>query len=74
MPVWDAGTQKGTRPARSSGLTAHSYFQVAGKWYIVALASNTEFFLREKGKMKMVMARISFLGEDELEVSYAAPR
>nr|AAA48677.1 marker protein [Gallus gallus] len=47
--------------------------EVAGKWYIVALASNTDSFLREKGKMKMVMARISFLGEDELEVSYAAP-
>ncbi|XP_065593792.1 lipocalin-like 1 protein [Cyrtonyx montezumae] len=48
--------------------------EIAGKWYVVALASNTEFFLREKGKMKMAMARISFLGEDELKVSYAVPR
>ncbi|POI30187.1 hypothetical protein CIB84_006062 [Bambusicola thoracicus] len=47
--------------------------EVAGKWYVVALASNTEFFLREKDKMKMAMARISFPGEDELKVSYAVP-
>ncbi|XP_015734326.1 extracellular fatty acid-binding protein [Coturnix japonica] len=48
--------------------------EIAGKWYVVALASNTEFFLREKDKMKMAMARISFLGEDELKVSYAVPK
>ncbi|XP_021269747.1 extracellular fatty acid-binding protein isoform X2 [Numida meleagris] len=47
--------------------------EIAGKWYIVALASNSEFLLREKSKLKMAMARISFLGEDELKVSYAVP-
>ncbi|OXB80623.1 UNVERIFIED_CONTAM: hypothetical protein H355_005552 [Colinus virginianus] len=66
--------RKGTRRARSSRLTACPHCQIAGKWYVVALASNTEFFLREKGKMKMAMARISFLGEDELKVSYAVPK
>ncbi|XP_048822111.1 extracellular fatty acid-binding protein [Lagopus muta] len=48
--------------------------EIAGKWYVVALASNTEFFLREKGNMKMAMVRISFPREDELEVSYAVPK
>uniref|UniRef100_A0A8C9FID8 Lipocalin/cytosolic fatty-acid binding domain-containing protein n=1 Tax=Pavo cristatus TaxID=9049 RepID=A0A8C9FID8_PAVCR len=47
--------------------------EIAGTWYVVALASNSESFLREKDKMKMAMARISFSGEDELEVSYAVP-
>ena len=74
VSVWDTGAQKGTHPARSSRLTARSHRQIAGKWYVVALASNTEFFLREKGNMKMAMGRISFPGEDELEVSYAVPK
>uniref|UniRef100_A0A669Q773 Lipocalin/cytosolic fatty-acid binding domain-containing protein n=1 Tax=Phasianus colchicus TaxID=9054 RepID=A0A669Q773_PHACC len=47
--------------------------EIAGKWYVVALASNSENLLREKGNMKMAVVRISFPGEDELEVSYAVP-
>ncbi|XP_005014850.1 extracellular fatty acid-binding protein-like [Anas platyrhynchos] len=46
--------------------------KIAGKWYVVALASNSEFYLREKDRLKMVMASLSVLGPDKLKVSYAA--
>lgn len=69
---WPLGPQKGTGPAWFSGLTAHLCCQIAGKWYVVALASNSEFYLREKDRLKMVMASLSVLGPDKLKVSYAA--
>uniref|UniRef100_A0A8D0KZY2 Lipocalin/cytosolic fatty-acid binding domain-containing protein n=1 Tax=Strix occidentalis caurina TaxID=311401 RepID=A0A8D0KZY2_STROC len=47
--------------------------QIAGKWYITALASNSESYLQKKDKLKMAMANIVVLGEGNLKVSFAIP-
>lgn len=65
--------QAGTAPACSSGLTAHPHCQIAGKWHIVALASDSESYLQKKDELKMAMATITVLEEGDLKVSFAIP-
>ncbi|XP_010308551.1 extracellular fatty acid-binding protein [Balearica regulorum gibbericeps] len=45
--------------------------KIAGKWHIIALASNSESYLRKKDQLKMAMATIAVLGEGDLKVSFA---
>ncbi|XP_076211256.1 lipocalin-like 1 protein [Aptenodytes patagonicus] len=47
--------------------------QIAGKWHIIALASDSESYLRKKDELKMAMATIAVLGEGDLKVSFAIP-
>ncbi|KAM6047578.1 PREDICTED: extracellular fatty acid-binding protein-like [Chlamydotis macqueenii] len=47
--------------------------KLAGKWHIVALASDSEGFLRQKDKLKMSMATITVLEEGDLKVAFAIP-
>ncbi|XP_009809616.1 lipocalin-like 1 protein [Gavia stellata] len=47
--------------------------KIAGKWYIVALASDSESYLQKKDGLKMAMATIAVLGEGDLKVSFAIP-
>ncbi|XP_075572725.1 lipocalin-like 1 protein [Pelecanus crispus] len=47
--------------------------KIAGKWHIIALASNSESYLRKKDKLKMAMATITVLGEGDLKISFAIP-
>lgn len=65
--------EEGTAPGCSSGLTACPRCQIAGKWHIVALASDSERYLQRKDELKMAMATIAVLGEGDLKVSFAIP-
>ncbi|KAM6117419.1 lipocalin-like 1 protein [Phoenicopterus ruber ruber] len=47
--------------------------KIAGKWHIIALASDSESYLRKKDELKMAMATIAVLGEGDLKVSFAIP-
>ncbi|KAM6237347.1 lipocalin-like 1 protein isoform 2-T2 [Spheniscus humboldti] len=47
--------------------------QIAGKWHITALASDSKSYLRKKDELKMAMATIAVLGEGDLKVSFAIP-
>ncbi|XP_025962004.2 extracellular fatty acid-binding protein-like isoform X2 [Dromaius novaehollandiae] len=47
--------------------------KIAGKWHIVALASDSEGYLRKKDELKMAMANISLLKNGTLKVSFAIP-
>ncbi|XP_065710117.1 extracellular fatty acid-binding protein-like [Patagioenas fasciata] len=47
--------------------------KIEGKWYIVALASDSESYLQKKDELKMAMASIAVLGEGDLKVSFAIP-
>ncbi|XP_009634618.1 lipocalin-like 1 protein [Egretta garzetta] len=59
--------------AKDLGAAGLDKSKVAGKWYIIALASNSERYLREKDELKMAMAKITVLGEGDLKVSFAIP-
>ncbi|KAM9217962.1 extracellular fatty acid-binding protein-like isoform 1-T2 [Leptosomus discolor] len=45
--------------------------KIAGKWYIVALASDSERFLQRKDQLKMGMTTVTVLGDGDLKVSFA---
>ncbi|XP_014805203.1 PREDICTED: lipocalin-like 1 protein [Calidris pugnax] len=47
--------------------------KIAGKWYITAVASDSESYLRKKDELKMATATIMVLGEGDLKVSFAIP-
>ncbi|XP_013809930.1 lipocalin-like 1 protein [Apteryx mantelli] len=47
--------------------------KIAGKWHIVALASDSESYLHKKDELKMAMANISILENGTLKVSLAIP-
>ncbi|XP_010219043.1 PREDICTED: lipocalin-like 1 protein [Tinamus guttatus] len=47
--------------------------KIAGKWHIVALASDSEGYLRKKDELKMAMANLSLLEDGTLKVSFAIP-
>ncbi|XP_061867658.1 extracellular fatty acid-binding protein [Colius striatus] len=47
--------------------------KIAGKWHVVALASDSEGLLQKKEQLKMAMATLTVLGGDELKVSFAIP-
>ncbi|KAM8796692.1 lipocalin-like 1 protein [Eudromia elegans] len=47
--------------------------KIAGKWHIVALASDSESYLRKKDELKMAMANLSLLEDGTLKVSLAIP-
>ncbi|XP_010186462.1 PREDICTED: extracellular fatty acid-binding protein-like [Mesitornis unicolor] len=47
--------------------------KIEGKWYITAMASNSETYFQKKDKLKMAMANIAVLGEGDLKVSFAIP-
>ncbi|XP_010152186.1 PREDICTED: extracellular fatty acid-binding protein-like [Eurypyga helias] len=47
--------------------------KIAGKLYIVAMASDSDSYLRRKDELKMAMATITVLGEGDLKVSFAIP-
>lgn len=65
--------KEGKVPACSSGLTASPCCQIAGKWHIIALASDSEGYLQKKDKLKMAMASVTVLGDSDLKVSFAIP-
>ncbi|XP_027559194.1 extracellular fatty acid-binding protein-like [Neopelma chrysocephalum] len=46
--------------------------KIAGKWYITAMASDSESYLQRKDQLKMAMASIKVLGKD-LNISFAIP-
>uniref|UniRef100_A0A8B9LZ38 Lipocalin/cytosolic fatty-acid binding domain-containing protein n=1 Tax=Accipiter nisus TaxID=211598 RepID=A0A8B9LZ38_9AVES len=46
---------------------------IAGKWYIIALASDSEGYLQKKDELKMAMASITVLREGDLKISFAIP-
>ncbi|KAM6400098.1 lipocalin-like 1 protein [Rhynochetos jubatus] len=47
--------------------------KIAGKWNIIALASDSESYLRRKDELKMAMATVMVLGDGDLKVSFAIP-
>lgn len=47
--------------------------KIAGTWYITAMASDSESYLRRKDQLKMAMANIEVLGDGDLNVSFAIP-
>ncbi|XP_009469773.1 PREDICTED: lipocalin-like 1 protein [Nipponia nippon] len=59
--------------AEDAGAVGLDKSKVAGKWYIIALASDSEGYLQKKDKLKMAMATIAVLGEGDLKVSFAIP-
>ncbi|XP_074702523.1 lipocalin-like 1 protein [Strix aluco] len=59
--------------AENLGVAGLDKSKIAGKWYITALASNSESYLQKKDKLKMAMANIVVLGEGNLKVSFAIP-
>lgn len=54
-------------------ITACSHCQVAGKWYITAMASDSQRYLENKDHLKMAMANIEVLENGDLNVSFAIP-
>ncbi|KAM6316290.1 extracellular fatty acid-binding protein-like isoform 2-T2 [Podargus strigoides] len=59
--------------AEDPGAVGLDKSKVAGKWYIIALASNSESYLQKKDELKMAMANVAVLGEGDLKVSFAIP-
>nr|XP_009938103.1 PREDICTED: extracellular fatty acid-binding protein-like [Opisthocomus hoazin] len=47
--------------------------KIEGRWYIVALASDSEGYRREQPQLKMAMATIKVLDKGNLKVSFAIP-
>ncbi|KAM9256629.1 lipocalin-like 1 protein isoform 2-T2 [Cariama cristata] len=47
--------------------------KIEGKWHIIALASDSEGYLRKKDELKMAMATIKVLGGGDLKASFAIP-
>ncbi|XP_008946791.1 PREDICTED: extracellular fatty acid-binding protein-like, partial [Merops nubicus] len=47
--------------------------QIAGRWFITALASDSESFLQRKDELQMAMASIAVLPGGHLRVSFAIP-
>ncbi|XP_068270154.1 lipocalin-like 1 protein [Nyctibius grandis] len=47
--------------------------KIEGRWNIVALASDSKDYLRQRDELKMAMANIAVLGEGDLRVSFAIP-
>ncbi|XP_026715968.1 lipocalin-like 1 protein [Athene cunicularia] len=59
--------------AENLGIVGLDKSKIAGRWYITALASDSESYLQKKDKLKMAMANIAVLGEGNLKVSFAIP-
>ncbi|XP_032851577.1 lipocalin-like 1 protein [Tyto alba] len=59
--------------AEDLGAVALDKSKIAGKWYIIALASDSKSYLQKKDELKMAMATITVLGESDLKVSFAIP-
>ncbi|KAM9370778.1 extracellular fatty acid-binding protein-like [Phaethornis superciliosus] len=47
--------------------------KVAGKWYIVAMASDSEDYIKKKESLKVAMASVTVLEQGDLNVSFAIP-
>ncbi|XP_030362558.1 lipocalin-like 1 protein [Strigops habroptila] len=47
--------------------------KIAGKWYITAMATDSESYLQKKDQLKMAMTSIEVLGDGDLNVSFAIP-
>lgn len=48
-----------------------SFFQMAGKWYIVGFATNSQWFVNHKADMKVGTAVVVPTAEGDLDLSYA---
>ncbi|XP_009985795.1 PREDICTED: extracellular fatty acid-binding protein-like, partial [Tauraco erythrolophus] len=59
--------------AEDRGAAGLDESKIAGKWYIVALASDSESYLQKKDELKMAMTTIAVLGNGDLNVSFAIP-
>ncbi|XP_025905217.1 extracellular fatty acid-binding protein-like [Nothoprocta perdicaria] len=59
--------------AQDQGSEKTDKSKIAGKWHIVALASDSESYLRKKDELKMAMANLSLLEDGTLKVSLAIP-
>ncbi|XP_054076612.1 lipocalin-like 1 protein [Rissa tridactyla] len=59
--------------AEDPGAAGLDKSQIEGKWYIIALASDSESYLQKKDELKMATATIAVLGEGDLKVSFAIP-
>ncbi|XP_009666351.1 extracellular fatty acid-binding protein [Struthio camelus] len=59
--------------AEDQGAAEINKNKIAGKWHIVALASDSEGYLRKKDELKMSMANILLLENGTLKVSLAIP-
>lgn len=66
-------SEEGTLLTAHSGLTACSPCQIAGTWYITAMASDSKSYLEKKDQLKMAMANIEVLEDGDLKVSFAIP-
>ncbi|XP_052671031.1 extracellular fatty acid-binding protein-like [Harpia harpyja] len=59
--------------AENFGAAGLDKTKIAGKWHIIALASDSEGYLQKKNELKMAMASITVLREGDLKVSFAIP-
>ncbi|XP_040463458.1 lipocalin-like 1 protein [Falco naumanni] len=59
--------------AEDRGVAGLDKSKIAGKWHIIALASDSEGYLQKKDKLKMAMASVTVLGDSDLKVSFAIP-
>ncbi|XP_010161129.1 extracellular fatty acid-binding protein, partial [Antrostomus carolinensis] len=59
--------------AQDPGAAGLDTTKIAGKWYITALASDSERYLQRKDELKMAMATMEVLREGDLKVSFAIP-
>ncbi|XP_040975925.1 extracellular fatty acid-binding protein-like isoform X2 [Aquila chrysaetos chrysaetos] len=57
--------------AENFGAAGLDTSKIAGKWHIIALASDSEGYLQKKDELKMAMASIAVLREGDLKVSFA---
>lgn len=48
-----------------------SFFQMAGKWYIVGFATNAQWFVNHKAGMKVGTAMLVPTAGGDLDLSYA---
>ncbi|XP_008489790.1 extracellular fatty acid-binding protein [Calypte anna] len=47
--------------------------KIGGKWYIVAMASDSEEYIKKKDSLKVAMANVTVLEDGDLNVSFAIP-
>lgn len=50
---------------------SHFFLQMAGKWYMVGLATNAQWFVNHKADMKMGTAMLAPTAGEDLDLSYA---
>lgn len=47
---------------------------MTGKWHMVGLATNAQWFVNHKASMKMGTAMLASTADGDIDLSYATPR